>query len=172
MATADDLFAKLGGSARVEAFWRPHFQRFARWFAATEPARRALAYRTHTEVGGAIDLAALPLTARADRIDMTPDGGVMLYDYKTGKPPIPKHVEDLYTPQLPLEAAIAAAGGFAGLDPRPVRSLVYIQASGRQDGGEERAATKSDAGDPGGKGARGSGANSSPISPSPKRLTK
>ncbi len=147
MTAADDLFAKLGGSARVEAFWRPHFQRFARWFAATEPARRALATGTHTEVSGALDLnSGFRLKARADRIDTTADGGVIIYDYKTGKPPIPKHVEDLYKPQLPLEAAIAAAGGFAGLDPHPVRSLVYIQASGRQDGGEEQAATKGDAG--------------------------
>ena len=81
------------------------------------------------------------LTARADRIDVTQDGGVMLYDYKTGKPPIPKHVEELYAPQLPLEAAIAEAGGFAELGQRSVRSLVYIQASGRQDGGEERLAS-------------------------------
>ena len=41
IAIADEQFAALGGSPRVEAFWRPHFQRFARWFAATEPARRA-----------------------------------------------------------------------------------------------------------------------------------
>jgi double-strand break repair protein AddB len=142
MATADDLFAKLGGSPRVEAFWRPHFQRFARWFAATEPARRASITATHTEVGGAMEISPrFRLTARADRIDVTQDGGVVLYDYKTGKPPIPKHVEELYAPQLPLEAAIAEAGGFAELGRRSVRSLVYIQASGRQDGGEERLAS-------------------------------
>ena len=143
MATADALFAKLGGAARVEAFWRPHFQRFARWFAATEPARRATATGTHTEVNGAIDLASgFRLKARADRIDTTEDGGVVIYDYKTGKPPIPKHVDDLYAPQLPLEAAIATAGGFADLGPLPVRSLVYIQASGRQDGGEQQEVAK------------------------------
>ena len=141
METADALFAKLGGAARVEAFWRPHFQRFARWFAATEPARRASIVATHTEVEGALELSPrFRLKARADRIDVTEDGGLTIYDYKTGKPPIPKHVDDLYAPQLPLEAAIAEAGGFAELGARPVRSLVYIQASGRQDGGEERVA--------------------------------
>ena len=142
MRIADDLFARLGGSARVEAFWRPHFQRFARWFAATEPARRAAITATHTEVDGALDISLrFRLKARADRIDITEDGGVILYDYKTGKPPIPKHVDDLYAPQLPLEVAIAEAGGFVELGKRPVRSLVYIQASGRQDGGEERLAS-------------------------------
>jgi len=142
MCIADNLFARLGGAARVEAFWRPHFQRFARWFAATEPARRASIAATHTEVNGAIALSPrFRLKARADRIDVTQDGGVILYDYKTGKPPIPKHVDDLYAPQLPLEAAIAEAGGFAKLGKRSVRALVYIQASGRQDGGEERLAS-------------------------------
>ena len=142
METADDLFAKLGGSARVEAFWRPHFQRFARWFAATEPARRASVVGTYTEVDGVRELPeGFRLKARADRIDVREDGSVVIYDYKTGKPPIPKHVDDLYAPQLPLEAAIAEAGGFADLGRRGVRALVYIQASGRQDGGEERLAS-------------------------------
>ena len=142
MQKADALFAALGGSARVEAFWRPHFQRFARWFAATEPARRASMLRTHTEVTGALDVSPrFRLTARADRIDVMDDDGVTIYDYKTGKPPLQKHVDDLYAPQLPLEAAIAAAGGFAELGMREVRRLIYIQASGRQDGGEQRLAS-------------------------------
>ena len=88
IAIADKQFAALGGSPRVEAFWRPAFQRFARWFAATEPARRAFAADTHTEVEGALDLASgFRLTARADRIDVGEDGSVAIYDYKTGKPP-------------------------------------------------------------------------------------
>jgi double-strand break repair protein AddB len=146
METADEQFAKLGGSTRVEAFWRPHFQRFARWFAATEPARRAAITATHTEVDGGRKLASgFRLKARADRIDVTEDGSVVIYDYKTGKPPIPRHVDDLYAPQLPLEAAIAEAGGFADLGKRSVRALVYIQASGRQDGGEQQRAGKAEA---------------------------
>jgi ATP-dependent helicase/nuclease subunit B len=143
IATADRLFTALGGSPRVEAFWRPHFARFARWFAATEPARRASMVKTHTEVKGAIDLAVASgfrLTARADRIDMDEDGSAVIYDYKTGSLPLPTHVEKLYAPQLPLEAAIAAQGGFADLGPLTVEAVRYIQASGRRDGGEERAA--------------------------------
>ena len=90
-----------------------------------------------------LDLAAgggFRLTARADRIDVKNDGGAVIYDYKTGKPPVPKHVEELYAPQLSLEAAIAQAGGFESLKTCEVSGLVYIHVSGRNDGGEERPA--------------------------------
>ena len=138
---ADRRFAALGGSPRVEAFWRPHFQRFARWFAATEPARRDGTLRTETEVEGVLDLnldVKFRLTARADRIDVTNDGSVKIYDYKTGSVPGQKHVSELFAPQLPLEAAIALGGGFGELRPHTVESLRYIRATGRYTGGEEQ----------------------------------
>ena len=142
---ADEMFGKLGNAPSIEAFWRPSFKRFARWFAATEPARRASIARTHAEVKGALPLpTGFALTARADRIDAAADGGLVIYDYKTGVLPPLSHVKDLSAPQLPLEAAIAKAGGFADLGPHPVRGLVYIRASGRQEGGEARQAFKGD----------------------------
>lgn len=138
-------FATLGGSARVEAFWRPSFLRFARWFAATEPGRRAGVTRIATEVKGSIGIGpdkSFTLTARADRIDTTA-AGVVIYDYKTGKPPNPSQVEKLFSPQLPLEAAIAESGGFEGLDAGTVDDLRYIHTSGRGDGGDVSDAGKS-----------------------------
>ena len=51
-------------------------------------------------------------------------------------------MSDLFAPQLPLEAAIAEAGGFAGLGPCAVRGLIYIRASGRDEGGQEQDASK------------------------------
>ncbi|MGH6825595.1 double-strand break repair protein AddB [Methyloceanibacter sp.] len=147
---ADEQFATLGGSPRVEAFWRPALQRFARWFAATEPARRDRAVATRTEVKGALDLAAgggFTLTARADRIDIGEDGGVTIYDYKTGRAPLAKHVDELFAPQLALEAAIAEGGGFEGLGERTVVDLRYIEASGRHQGGVDREAAQSPPGD-------------------------
>jgi ATP-dependent helicase/nuclease subunit B len=129
----------------VEAFWRPALQRLARWFAATEPARRARAASTRTEVKGALDIAAgggFTLTARADRIDIGEDGAIIIYDYKTGRPPLPKHVDELYAPQLALEATIAEGGGFQDLGRRTVVGLRYIEASGRHQGGVERDAAQ------------------------------
>jgi ATP-dependent helicase/nuclease subunit B len=66
----------------------------------------------------------------------------VIYDYKTGKPPLPKHVEEFYAPQLSLSAAIAEQGGFEGLVACEVSGLAYIHVSGRNDGGEEQPAAK------------------------------
>ena len=143
MRIADAHFAKLGGSPLVKAFWRPQLRRFARWFAATEPGRRTGIARILTEVGGALPVGGdFTLTARADRIDVADTGSVVIYDYKTGKPPGQKHVEDFYAPQLSLEGAIAEGGGFEGLEKASVSGLVYVHVSGRDDGGEQRAAAK------------------------------
>jgi ATP-dependent helicase/nuclease subunit B len=53
-------------------------------------------------------------------------------------------VEKLHSPQMPLEALIAEEGGFAELGKRAVDRLVYIQASGRNEGGEEQDAANTD----------------------------
>ncbi len=146
MARTDKHFAELGGSPLVEAFWRPSFQRFARWFATTEPVRRVGAVTTFTEVEGELDIVeGFTLTARADRIDARQDGSLVIYDYKTGSTlPVAKRVDELSAPQLPLEAVIAEGGGFAALGERTVSALIYINASGRGDGGDEcPAGTKS-----------------------------
>ena len=88
---------------RLQAFWRPGFHLFARWFAETEPSRRANVVRTVSEVSGELALSTrFRLTARADRIDETEDGSLIIYDYKTGAAAKAKARE------RPLRAAIAA----------------------------------------------------------------
>jgi ATP-dependent helicase/nuclease subunit B len=154
VAGADRFLGDLGGSPRVEAFWRPGFARFAKWFAETEPARRKGVLQVATEVDGALNLAVergFRLSVRADRIDLCEDGSVVIYDYKTGRIPTAKQVEGLFAPQLPLEAAIAAGAGFEPLGARAVRGMHYIRASGRGEGGEEQPAAK---GDPAGLAAK------------------
>jgi ATP-dependent helicase/nuclease subunit B len=75
------------------------------------------------------------LTARADRLDLRPDGTVAIIDYKTGTPPSNDEVLSL-SPQLPLEGLIVEAGGFETIGPRRVSALEYYQVSGRGEGGE------------------------------------
>ncbi len=137
------IFDTLGDNASLRAFWRSSFHRFAAWFAASEPGRRAHVTESLAEVPGALVLpSGFRLTARADRIDTTDSGSLVIYDYKTGSPPNQGHVAELYRPQLPLEAAIAQGGGFGELGRRDVGGLAYIHISGRGDGGAEQAASK------------------------------
>lgn len=146
-AIARDRLAPYLGNPRIAAFWLPRFERFARWFAETEPGRRAGFARTVAEIKGetVLDLpgGAFTLTARADRIDIG-SGGIAITDYKTGQPPSNAKVLDGKAPQLPLEAAIALAGGFTGIDERSVKRLSYIRVTGGLPAGEERDAPGDD----------------------------
>jgi ATP-dependent helicase/nuclease subunit B len=130
----------------VMAFWQPRFARIATWVVETERERRMRLRAPHAEVTGRMTLngpaGAFELTARADRIDELTDGTLAILDYKTGTVPTTKDVEAGYSPQLPLEAMIAAVGGFDGVPKRTVSELTYWKLSGRGNGGEERHATK------------------------------
>lgn len=136
------------GHPRVAAFWLPRFERFAAWFAQTEPSRRIQGSRLVAEVKGSIVIGSLDLpftlTARADRIDVAP-GHMIITDYKTGTPPSARQVQSQYSPQLPLEAAIAASGGFAGIPASAISGLRYISASGGEPAGVETFVTNGDA---------------------------
>ena len=135
---------------RVAAFWVPRLARFADWFAATEVDRRAGADRVAAEVEGSLVLAApggpFTLKARADRFDIS-GNSVAITDYKTGRAPTDKRVLDGSAPQLPLEAAIALAGGFAGIHAKTVASLNYIRVSGGEPPGEFRSVKTPDVAD-------------------------
>ena len=67
---------------------------------------------------------------RADRIDERTDGTVAIIDYKTGAVPSTKEVSAGYAPQLPLEAVIAAAGGFDVIGAKAVSELAYWRLTG------------------------------------------
>ncbi len=80
---------------------------------------------------------AFLLTAKADRIDSLAAGTLAIIDYKTGEPPKEKEVLDGLAPQLPLEAAIAEAGGFKGFPPATVSALHYWRLRGDDKDGEK-----------------------------------
>lgn len=127
----------------VRAFWWPRFERIADWFIAYERERRAAGFHTAAaEVKGEMEVAGLAgpfnLTARADRIDHRADVGLAIMDYKTGQTPTAKQVAAGLAPQLPLEAAMAEAGRFPGVDAGEVANLVYLRLSGGRVAGEEK----------------------------------
>ncbi len=141
LRAAREVFAELAAHPRVAAFWLPRLERFADWFAETEPERRRGVMRILAEVDGEHVLTApagpFTLRARADRIDVG-QGGLIITDYKTGGLPADAAVVSGAAPQLPLEAGIAAAGGFTGLDATVVSALRYIRATGAEPPGEQR----------------------------------
>ena len=124
--------------------WWPRFERIARGFVAFEGRQRAAGRAVAaTEVDGIIEIAGpagpFALTARADRIDRQPGGGLRVVDYKTGQAPTWPMVKSGLVPQLSLEAAIAEAGGFEDLEAGSVEELAYLRLSGGRQPGEEKA---------------------------------
>jgi ATP-dependent helicase/nuclease subunit B len=140
MQIASEIMSEYAGT-RFAAFWLPRVARFAAWFGETEPERRREVSRVLAEVSGAHVIAApagpFTLTARADRIDVRAVG-LAIADYKTGQMPSDSRVRSGAAPQLPLEAAIAQTGGFAGLKQSNVNSLSYIRVTGGEPAGEVR----------------------------------
>ncbi len=126
----------------IRAFWWPRFERVAEWFIAHERGHRAEARPLGNEAEGRLVLPGpggdFTLVARADRIDRASDGGLIVIDYKTGQPPGEREVAQGFAPQLPLEAAIARAGGFDGVPAGRVDGLAYWQLGGGQPAGRVR----------------------------------
>lgn len=141
LAIGREAFAPWWHDPAVQAVWWPRFRRIAAWFVAADDARRRDYPTVHAEQFGSMiwDLGQgrqFRLTTKADRIDVAPDGTAAIVDYKTGGVPTDRQVLSGLAPQMPLEAAILKAGGFAGIDPRlTVTSLVYGVLDGRDPAG-------------------------------------
>jgi ATP-dependent helicase/nuclease subunit B len=118
----------------IAAFWWPRFEQIARWFVENERSRRATFAAVHAETRGQLQVAgvqdAFTLTATADRIEYGRDGRLTIIDYKTGGLPKQKDIEFGYAPQLTLEAAMARAGGFAGIAAADAASLQHWRLTG------------------------------------------
>ena len=149
LAHGREAFGATLSRPTVEAFWWPRFCQAARWFIEEFERERAGELRdSRAEVRGRLTLepAGRPfqLVAKADRIDRLGDGGYAILDYKTGQVPSEPQVTSGWSPQLPLEAAVARAGGFQGLAEAAVAALIYVRLSGGDPPGE-RCDIKADA---------------------------
>ena len=127
----------------VEAFWWPRFERVAAWYVDYERGHRQAGFMTvGSEVMGELVIKGgageFLLTARADRIDFRADIGLAVLDYKTGAAPTTPQVKSGFSPQLPLEAAIAGNGGFEGIGAGPVAQLVYLELPGGREPGKAK----------------------------------
>ncbi len=147
----DGYTAPFGGNARIAAFWRPRMERFADWFAETEPSRRMGVAQVLSQVGGELTIAMSggPFTIRgsADRIDLREDGAVAIYDYKSGALPSEADIATFKAPQLSLAALIAQHGHYRGVESHRVAKVSYVSAKGGEPAGEERAINATDIGE-------------------------
>ncbi len=107
--------------------WFGRLVKIAPWFVEAEKHRASQGVIIAQERKGKRKASEFDftLTAKADRLDRDASGHVMIYDYKSGDPPSVKETI-LFDKQLQLEATIAQAGGFDGLDPMEVSKLQYI----------------------------------------------
>jgi ATP-dependent helicase/nuclease subunit B len=136
IALAEKSFAELAAPDLV-TFWRPRFARIAAAIAAFETARRREGATIHVEIKGKLTWLQpggdFTLSGRADRIEVARDGTLAIIDYKTGRVPSKKEVTKAFSPQLPLEAAMACAGAFAeqGIaGGGALGELLYVKLSG------------------------------------------
>ncbi|MEN6542153.1 double-strand break repair protein AddB [Parvibaculum sp.] len=138
-----ETFAHALDRPGVAAFWWPRFKRIAAWIVDYEERLRADVKRVHAEVKGEIEIVELAhpvkLVGKADRIDERRDGTVRIIDYKTGAMPSLAQVEAGLTPQLPLEAAMIARGGFKDIGAATASALLYLRLTGGEKAGEARA---------------------------------
>ncbi|MDP1739208.1 MAG: double-strand break repair protein AddB [Caulobacter sp.] len=112
----------------------------ARWAADLERDRRADGRAIHVEQSGELWLPVgdqkIKLTAKADRIEITPEGLGHVLDFKTGGAPSEKQINTGFSPQLTLTMAILLAGGFKDLKAY-AGDLTYLRVTGRKPPGEE-----------------------------------
>jgi ATP-dependent helicase/nuclease subunit B len=140
IAIGRSLFAEReGGRPGMRAYWWPRFLRMADWFIAVEREQRRHFAPLATEIRGQMEVPGkvkpFLLVAKADRIDRGDDGRLTIIDYKTGAIPTQKEIAAGLQPQLPLEAAMALAGRFAGVDAAPVGELSFWRLSGGREPG-------------------------------------
>jgi len=129
-----DQQLQAAGLENEKALWWPRFIRAMNWFIETERKVRNSGRPIATE---AVGKATLPngfvLHAKADRIDYRDnDKSLAVIDYKTGHVPTDKERQQNIAVQLPLEAFIAAEGGFAakGVPALPPSELEFWKVSG------------------------------------------
>ena len=116
LARAKGLLANPAFHPAIRVLWQPRVTQALAWIAReTSEMREAGRNIISTESKAILPIAGVKLNGRADRIDRNADGGLVIVDYKTGKPPGSKAVKAGFKIQLGLIGAIAEAGKFEGV---------------------------------------------------------
>jgi ATP-dependent helicase/nuclease subunit B len=119
-ARAERLLGDEAIHPMLRALWAPRLLEAIDWIAAMERANQAEGRRPlKAEIKGEASLSGVTVQGRADRIDRLADGGLAIIDYKTGKPPSQKAVDEGFALQLGLLGLIGRQGGFEGVEGDP-----------------------------------------------------
>ena len=130
MSFARQAFEGLDAIKERRDIWLKRFERAARQFLDFERRRDPEIRQRHAELKGEWVFPALDnfkLVGKADRLDVRRDGTLEIIDFKTGGVPAPGDMRAFDAPQLLLEAAMARAGVFPGLEPHDSSALTYIK---------------------------------------------
>jgi ATP-dependent helicase/nuclease subunit B len=116
LAIAQEELAAMQAHPVVRSLWWPRLAKGLEWIDARIAAdsgqgRDVLA----SEIRGEIVVAGVKVHGRADRIDRSADGNLVVVDYKTGQPPSGGQVKNGFALQLGTLGLIAAGNGFAGV---------------------------------------------------------
>ncbi len=127
LSIASERFEAEAPWPAARRLWLAKLARVADQFLEDEAERLTRGVPASLEKTGRVALQDLGfvLTAQADRIDLTPGGTAIVYDYKTGSPPSAKE-QQFFDRQLLLEAAMLEAGGFESLGPLAVDDAAFI----------------------------------------------
>lgn len=116
----EELLAGEAIHPMLRALWAPRLLEGIDWIADLERANQAKGRRPlRAEIEGEAELSGIKVHGRADRIDTLPDGALAIVDYKTGKPPSQKAIDEGFALQLGLLGLIGRAGGFEDVSGEP-----------------------------------------------------
>ena len=122
---ANELASVPWASARMT--WLAQVEGWVDWFLDGETRRQSDATPLRPEEEGRFDVPGVGvlLTGTADRIDRMTDGRLAVIDYKTGRLPSKDQILH-FDKQLMLEAVMAEAGAFRGVEAAEVARVSHI----------------------------------------------
>jgi ATP-dependent helicase/nuclease subunit B len=131
MGIAQTHYQKLDDVADRKTIWLKRFEKIASRWIDYEREREPTISARHAENKGEAEIEVagekIKIFGYADRIDALKDGGLELIDFKTGGVPSQKDMLQFLSPQLPMEAYIAAQNGFSKIKAAPSHALTYIK---------------------------------------------
>jgi ATP-dependent helicase/nuclease subunit B len=111
IARAGEMLGSPAFHPAIRVLWQPRVTQALSWIAQeTVTMRDAGRTIIATESKGTLSVAGVELNGRADRVDRNEHGGLVIVDYKSGKPPSGKAVKAGFKIQLGLLGAMAEAG--------------------------------------------------------------